>query len=30
MHGFKSAILAIFQIGLGWPCPDSAALKDAP
>ena len=21
MHGLKSAILAIFQKGLGWPCP---------
>ena len=29
MHGLKSAILAIFQIGLGWPCPVSAALKNA-
>jgi hypothetical protein len=27
MHGLKSAILAIFQKGLGWPCPVSAALK---
>ena len=23
MHGSKSAILAIFQEGPGWPCPDS-------
>ena len=30
MHGLKSAILAIFQKGLGWPCPVSAALKNAP
>ena len=29
MHGVKSAILAIFQKGLGWPCPVSAALKNA-
>ena len=29
MHGLKSAILAIFQKGLGWPCPASAALKNA-
>ena len=28
MHGSKSAILAIFQKGPGWPCPDSAALKN--
>ena len=28
MHGSKSDILAIFQKGLGWPCPDSAALKN--
>jgi hypothetical protein len=27
MHGLKSDILAIFQKGLGWPCPVSAALK---
>ena len=27
MHGLKSAILAIFQKGLGWQCPVSAALK---
>ena len=26
MHGSKSAFLAIFQKGLGWPCPVSAAL----
>ena len=25
----KSAILAIFQAGLGWPCPVNAALKNA-
>ena len=29
MHGLKSAILAIFQKGLGWPCTVSAALKNA-
>ena len=29
MHGLKSAILAIFQKGLGWPCPVSVALKNA-
>ena len=29
MHGLKSAILTIFQKGLGWPCPVSAALKNA-
>jgi hypothetical protein len=29
MHGLKSAILAIFQKGLGWLCPVSAALKNA-
>ena len=29
IHGLKSAILAIFQKGLGWPCPVSAALKNA-
>ena len=29
MHGLKSAISAIFQKGLGWPCPVSAALKNA-
>ena len=28
MHGLKSAILAFFQKGLGWPCPVSAALKN--
>ena len=28
MHGSKSAILAIFQTGLGWPCTVSAALKN--
>jgi len=28
MHGLKSAILAIFQDGLGWLCPVSAALKN--
>ena len=28
MHGLKSAILAIFQRGLGWPFPVSAALKN--
>ena len=28
MYGSKSAILAIFQKGPGWPCPDSAALKN--
>jgi hypothetical protein len=27
MHGLKSAILAIFQKGLGWPYPVSLALK---
>jgi len=27
MHGLKSAILAIFQKGLGWLCPVRAALK---
>ena len=26
MHELKSAILAIFQTGPGWPCPISAAL----
>ena len=26
MQGLKSAILAIFQNGLGWLCPVSAAL----
>ena len=29
MHGIKSAILTIFQKGLGWPCPVSATLKNA-
>ena len=29
MHGLKSGILAIFQRGLGWPCPVSSALKNA-
>ena len=28
MHGSKSAILAIFQTGLGWPCTVSAAFKN--
>ena len=28
MHGLKSAILAIFQKGLGWPWPVSATLKN--
>ena len=28
MQGLKSAILAIAQAGLGWPCPFSAALKN--
>ena len=28
MHGSKSAILAIFQTGPGWPCTVSAALKN--
>jgi hypothetical protein len=28
MHGSKSAILAFFQTGLGWPCTVSAALKN--
>ena len=28
MHGLKSAILAIFQKGLGWLCLVSAALKN--
>ena len=27
MQGLKSAILAIFQNGLGWLCPVSVALK---
>ena len=30
MYGLKSAILAIFQKVLGWLCPVSAALKNAP
>ena len=29
MHRLKSAILAIFQRGLGWPCRVSLALKNA-
>jgi hypothetical protein len=29
MDGIKSANLAIFQKGLQWPCPVSAALKNA-
>ena len=29
MHGLKSAIMAIFQKGLEWPFPVSAALKNA-
>ena len=28
MQGLKSAILAIFQTGPGWPCPISTALKN--
>ena len=28
MKGLESAILAIFQNGLGWLCPVSAALKN--
>ena len=28
MHGLKSAIMAIFQKGLGLPCPVSATLKN--
>ena len=28
MQGLKSAILAIFLTGLGWPCTVSAALKN--
>ena len=28
MQGLKSAILAIFQRGPGWPCPVSATLKN--
>ena len=27
LHGLKSAILTLFQKGLGWPCPVSGALK---
>ena len=27
-QGLESAILAIFQRGLGWPCPASMALKN--
>ena len=27
MHGYKSAILAKFQIGLGWHCPVSATAR---
>jgi hypothetical protein len=30
MQGLKSAILAIFLTGLGWPCTVSAALKNPP
>ena len=29
MYELKSAILSIFQKGLGWPCPVSVALKNA-
>ena len=29
MQGLKSAILAIFQTGPGWPCPVSTALKNS-
>ena len=29
VYRLKSVILAIFQKGLGWPCPVSAALKNA-
>ena len=29
MQGLKSAILAIFQTGPGWPCTASAALKNS-
>ena len=29
MHGLKSAVLAIFQRGLGWPSPVSGAFKNA-
>ena len=28
MPGLKSAFLAIFQRGPGWPCPVNAALKN--
>ena len=28
IHGLKSAILAFFKNGLGWPCPVSAAIKN--
>ena len=28
MQGLKSAILAIFQTGPGWPCAVSTALKN--
>ena len=28
MQGSKGAILAIFQKGPGWPCPDISALKN--
>ena len=28
IHGYKSAILAIFQNGLGWLCPVRLALKN--
>ena len=28
MKGLKSAILAIFQHGPGWPCPASVAIKN--
>ena len=27
--GYKVPFLAIFQKGPGWPCPDSAALKNS-
>ena len=29
MRGLKRAILAIFQKGLGWPCPVGPALENA-
>ena len=29
MHGLKSAISAILQKGLEWPCPVSGAIKNA-